>query len=436
MPDERVNPYAPPTGDVTAPPEETRLWAVTGGYLTVRNGAYLPPVDLEGDGSEAPLTPVVRQCALSFRRTDSSPAVVKFRGYISVASFDARMKRTRWRHFLTLLGVVALVVGWAGVKRGVELSNDDRIVKKGIGLAAGSAILGGLGLLSVFASGIWERLDIGVRCSGVRDGWFYLRGISPRSLSLLATRTWESPVVKTRQGYRFYSHRLPLGYLLRRHWLNPVALILIPILKARRSPLLESVHLHPSEDDRRPPEEGDTELLEQWRRETAGTEMEGWRAVSARTVGLPAGSMGLESVLYLSPDRTCAAGLLINRISNGKYSSRVRQTILRSWTEDRCILTTTPPSFPLHSPWIDRLKSHGPLPALLKSHRAHIGDRQTITLQSDQELYDLLVREFEEEAAVFREAGWQGPLEDMEVQEYAPRSSPRPPPYPEAANRS
>lgn len=434
MAEERVNPYAPPVGDVAAPPEHTHLWSVTGGYLAVRDGAFLPPVDLEGDGSEGPLTPVVRQCALSFRRTDGSPAVVKFRGFTSVASFNARAKRTRWRHFLTFFGLVALVAGWVATKHGVELSNDDRIVRKGIGLAAGGALLGGLGLLSIFASVVWERVDMGVRCSGVRDGWFFLRGVPHRSLASLAGRIWIGPVVKIRKVFRFYSHRLPLSFLLRNHWFNPIALILISILKARRSPLLESLHLHHSEDDPRPPEEGDAELREQWRRETAGTEMEEWSAVVAKTVAVPGGSMGLEWMLYLSPDRCCAAILMVNRISNGKHSSIVRQSILRSWTEDQCVLTTTPPCLPLHSPWIDRLKTRGPFPSLLKSHRAHVGSRQIITLQSDQQLFDLLAREFEEESAVYVAAGWQGPLEDMEVPEYPPQASPKPPPYPGAAN--
>ena len=100
MPKEAVNPYAPPTQDVSGVPAEARLWCVVDGYLAVRDGAILPPVDLEGDGRGDHLTPVVRQCSVSFRRVSGTPAAVRFRGYTSVASFRGRGTRTKVRNWM------------------------------------------------------------------------------------------------------------------------------------------------------------------------------------------------------------------------------------------------------------------------------------------------------------------------------------------------
>ena len=422
MAEEAVNPYAPPSVEVAAPPEKERLWSVVDGYLAVRDGAHLPPIDLEGDGSDGPLTPVTRQCALSFRRASRLP--------VSVASFNAKWKRTKWGPFVTFVGAFLMVIGYVGVEAGAKIGYADTRVGEAASFMLASAALGLVGLLFIIGLAIWHQLN-GVRCTAMRDGWFYLRGISPRPLARFAMRVGEAPIMRDRKVYRFYSYRLPLAFLVRRHWYNPLHVIVVAILKARRAPVLESLHLHPSEDSWRPPAQGDAELLEQWQKETKGTEMERWEAIGAKTIHLPSGAMQIELMTYLSADRKCAATIVINRISIGRYLAVVRQSVIRSWTDEQCIQTTTPPCIAIHSPWIDRLKVRGKLPHLLARHHAHVSNRQVWAVQNDEQLFELLAKESEEELAAFEAAGLQGPVEIMEIAEYPATSSPaKPPPYP------
>jgi len=430
MAEDAVNPYAPPSVEVSVPPEKEQLWSVVGGYLAVRDGAHLPPIDLEGDGSDGPLTPVTRQCALSFKRASGLPAVVKFRGYVSVASFNARWKRTKWGPLVTFVGAFLMVIGYVGVEAGSEIGYDDTRVGEAASFMLASAGVGVVGLLLIIGLAVWHQLR-GVRCFAMRDGWFYLRGISARSLARFSMRVGEAPIMRKRKVYRFYSYRLPLTFLIRRHWYNPLYVVVVAMMKARRAPALESLHLHPSEDSWRPPAQGDAELFEQWRRETKGTEMERWEAVGAKTIHLPSGAMQIELMSYLSADRKCAATILINRISIGRYSAVIRQSVLRSWTDEQCIQTTTPPCIAVHSPWIDRLKVRGKLPHLLDRHLAFVAGRTVIAVQNDEQLFKLLAKESEEELAAFEAAGLQGPVEVMEIAEYPATSSiAKPPPYP------
>ena len=159
-------------------------------------------------------------------------------------------------------------IGLFGLIGGIFLNN-----------AGSEAILGeafavdGLSIALIFGSSVWQMLDSGVRCRGTRDGWFYLKGISPASLAQFAARSEEAPVPRLRKVYRFYEHRLPLTVLLRNYWYNPWAVIFLAVLKARRSSALESLLLHHGEATGKPWSQGDPQLMEQWESETRGTEM-------------------------------------------------------------------------------------------------------------------------------------------------------------------
>lgn len=421
MPEETVNPYAPPTQDVSGVPAEARLWCVVDGYLAVRDGAFLPPVDLEGDGRGDHLTPVVRQCSVSFRRVSGTPAAVRFRGYTSVASFRGRGTRTKVRNWMSGIGLFGLIGG--------IFLND----------AGSEAILGeafavdGLSIALIFGSAVWQMLDSGVRCRGTRDGWFYLKGISPASLAQFAARSEEAPVPRLRKVYRFYEHRLPLTVLLRNYWYNPWAVIFLAVLKARRSSALESLLLHHGEATGKPWSQGDPQLMEQWESETRGTEMESWTGVGAAAICPPSGFSKLELLTYASPDRKFFATLMVNRVSNRALFREIRQAVIRSWTEGQCIQTCTPPCLPVCPPQIDRRKMKGNLPRLLAGHRAHAGERVLRPVAEGEELASLLAEEAGHETASLSAAGWLGPLETMEIPEYPVRWGP--PPFPAGAGR-
>lgn len=426
MADEVVNPYAPPAGDVVGAPDKEHLWCVVDGYLAVRHDAFLPPVDLEGDGSGGLLTPVVHHHVPKTRRKKGSPAVIKFRGYTSVASFEARAKRRKILSFLLLASWLLIVFGVITVRYGDRIARDDFRADIGIDIIYKGLAAIGTGFLMIVAGAVWRRFSARVRCCGMRDGWFYLRGVSPGSLSLFSMRSQETPVMVKRKAYRFFGHRLPLSFLIRKHRFNPFAILVFAIMKARRSPGMESIHLHHSEDVRRSPLDGDPALLEQWKRETAGTVMEDWRAIAAKTVHRPGGAMGIESLLFLSPDGKCSAVLMIHRFSNGRSTAVARQSVIRSWTEDRCLQTTTPSSLAIHSAWVDRLQAKGKLPRLLERHLAFVGERPLISIRSDEQLFELLAKEADEEYSTFEAAGFQSPVEVMELPEYsvASKSSP------------
>ncbi|QJE97139.1 hypothetical protein [Luteolibacter luteus] len=422
MAEKAVNPYAPPVEDVGSTPPQTHLWCVVDGFLAVRHNAFLPPVDLEGDSSGGLLTPVVHTHFQGNSRRNGSPARVRFRGYASVASFEKRVKRRQWITRLTLFGFLLFLGGMA---------SDQLPSHMAPAIALGKLVLI-IGLVALIVAIVWDKLPTDVRCHGARDGWFYLRGVSPRSLTRFSARSHETPVMVKRKTFRFFGHRLPFFSLIQHKRFNPVTILVVAFMKARRSPALESLHLHYSEEARRSPESADPALIEQWKKESEGTELAQWRAVSAKTLHLPSGSMGIESLLLLSPDGKRSLTLAIRRFSLGRTVSSARQIIFRSWTADGCIQTITPPCLPIESPRVDRIIAKGKLLRLLDRHMAHVGNRPLISIQSNEELYGLLDAETEEQYAASEAAGLQSPIEIMELPEYPAEARPRatPPPMP------
>lgn len=409
MAGESVNPYAPPVEDVGDEPSKEHLWCVVDGYLAVRHNAFLPPVDLEGDGSDGPLTPVIHTHFPKTRPRNGTPAQVKFRGYTSTSSFEKRAKRRQTITRLSCAGLMLFLIGMAS-------DYLPEHVPSAI-ITAGKFTLV-TGLVTIIVAVIWNRFPSGVRCRGERDGWFYLSGISPKSLAQFSARSHEGPVMVKRKAYRFFSHRLPLFTLIPHQRFNPFAILVVAIMKARRSPALESLHLHYSEEQRRGPDKGDPVLIEQWKKEAAGTELESWRAISAKSSHSASGFMKTESVIYLSPDGYHSAALSISRFSNGRATAINTRTVFRSWTESQCIQSTTPPCTPVHSRWIDRQECRGRLPRLLHRHLTFVADRPLIPIGSDAQLFALLEKELEEEYATLQAAGFQSPIEVMEFPEY------------------
>ena len=464
MPEEALNPYAPPLDEATAV-EPSHLWSVQGDYLLVRPGTQLPPVDLEGDGAE-PLTPVARRFSaiagggkgvliaflpsaviiflvvfakvafpgvglwvavivvLLLSRLLGKSAKVSVTamvwGYSSVKTLRTQARRNRWCRRLTALGLWLLVLSFGvviGGTRHISPTRHDSFPFDDVLEIFVPTLL--LSLVCLMTSAFWKALVPGLRCTAYRDGWLYLRGVPTRSLALLAGRAHEAPPVpRLRKVYKFYQYRLPLWLLIRNRWWNPWVVLFVSVLKARRSPKLERLHFHWSESSRRPAEEADPELVERWSEESEGTELASWTPLFAARNDSPQADMRMESLVHASPDRRHFSIMIVTRVVGPGYFLEVHQATLRSWTEDgRCFITSSPPTVAVGPENFDAEEVKGDLGKVSEAHFARLGNASVLAMPDEEALQRQLGLDAESQAAAYEAHGLQGSVEEMELRD-------------------
>jgi hypothetical protein len=385
VPEDALNPYAPPTEEV-ASTEVSGVWRVEGDYLVVREGTVLPQVDLDGRGSGGPLTPMIMKlpvpldgkgiavnviaalpmvgyavyqtmrggriswlwmmaiwlgASFLFRGVKVRTGPAHVFGYISVPAVRGITRRAKWRRRLNLallvsIGVVfPLLAAYPAMTRRYDQIFD--VVKLAGGMVAVTLVI----LLAVV---VWGEFDKGWRCPRFRDGWLWIKGFGPEALAGLGARAvGYVPVPVKRRVFKMRLDRMPVEFWRQIHGRGLFGRLrtwwLFSQLKGRP---LEQYAFHWSEREWLTPEEIDPELLAAWRSETAGTPLADWTLVHGERAASPAGWDEVNEAVFLSPDGRHAAVPAITRMVMDRKLKEIRETHFRSFTVDgRTIATGT-----------------------------------------------------------------------------------------------
>lgn len=453
MSDESVNPYAPPAEE-SAAAEIPGVWRVEGDCLVVREGAMLPPVDLDGRGAGGPLTPLmltlqppVSANALLFVaigvlalvgyhfisgnhvtwlgvigvsiviqfmsrgvKVRTAPALVF--GHLSVPAARAMSRRATWRFrlnclLLALLATMfALIFAFPLMPKGIR--HLDAIAAWGLGGF-------GLSLVLLLVVAFWSALDWRWRCSRLRDGWVWIKGLGPDALQHLAARAvGYQPVPVKRKVFKMRLDRLPAAFWRQVHGRGLLGALRTWWIKSRTKGPVERYGFHWSEREWLSPQEADPELLEAWRRETAGTPLADWPLVYAERTRSPAGCDQVNELAFLSPDGRHAAIPAITRVVNGRKLREIRETNFRSFTADGRIIAT------------GTVEAHGPFPAafhylvaegdpmhVAQAHFQHTSAQDLVRMDA-AELRRREELEMQLRHEAMEAAGIYGPIEEME----------------------
>ncbi|HEY1122129.1 MAG TPA: hypothetical protein VGE67_11040, partial [Haloferula sp.] len=388
MPEDTLNPYAPPVAaEPLATPEAGGLWMVHGDHLLVRDGARLPQVPLleEDDGSGLTtsnqafamasgksslmgLIPLgvaigvmmfvtttferlgLLEAALAFfvtsrllgRFMKTSRLMASIQCYLPIATLMKRASRDRWRSRMVTAGFACflLLIFGQRLERSFVHGSDDRYLWAlwfNLPMLAGS-----LGLFC--AALVWSAMDPWLRCVKQTGGWFYLAGVPGSSLAKLAGMSAEPPPSRIRKVYTLYQYRLPLGILMgpRR---NPLVVLVVAILKLLRSPALVRQNFHWSE--RRRGVQPDPDFAARLAKLRSMPEFASWQDLGCSRLEAPKGDLNLLTARFASPDRRHFCHVTLGQISKARVYVEVFQTDFRSWTADgRCLVTSSQTSFP------------------------------------------------------------------------------------------
>jgi hypothetical protein len=465
MPDQSLNPYAPPT-DSTVAPDPAQGWSVQGEYLLVRLGTILPPVSLEGEDDGGVLAPGVRRfqvisgggkgiavafipsllglgwfiyCKVNgldqyawlgvvaivvlarlFTGRIGGTVQVTVVGFFSVEAMRRR-KRRRFLVRLMLGAGLVLLFGTCGaliagipdyLSSGGRLSSLDELLAWVLpGVIAGTVL--------IFGAMLWSGAMQSLKCTAFREGCIYLRGVPVSSLLALAARSRDPlPEMRIRKVSKFYQYRLPFRVLLRNLWGHPWLALWLVIFKLSRSQRLVRLQFHWSERTTLPLSEADADLVERWRTASAGTFLESWRAITAERRDAPQGDLRVEILTYASPDWRHFASLVVTRVSAGTIFSEIHQSILQSWGEDgRFFFTSSPPLTFLLPDYFDTSEVRGSVAAVAEAHLARTAGESLLTVQGKEHLYRLYEQQSEDIAALYEARGFQSPPEEMELRD-------------------
>jgi hypothetical protein len=422
-----LNPYTSPAADV-GPEVATRNWMIRGSVLWVQDQAVLPPVDLEGHRSGGPLTPVMIKLQGAEAASEGEPARHRgARGYAAVPALRARTRRKRIRSLLIWICAVWLWYPLDATPAG-DINTSMGLLKEGLFLLGAL-----LPMPTVIALWIWGLLDRGVRCGRNNNGWYPISGVHPSALAALAHHGHERPAPMRRyKAYRIHGHRLPLRALItRKHRWNLAMWLLMLVFKTLRSPVLAQRHFHWSERIFEHPSRVDPEVKEDWRKMTAGTELESWtpRWAGFRDALLP-GIRSL-SLVMASPDGRFFATICRARVAVAGSLDENDEIQFFSWTADGRILETS--SMPIIEPLLeshDSREIRGSLKALWSAHQQRAGE-VAVPLRDDRDLRDRLDAFETDRCAVLEAAGILGPVEEVELP-WGNESLSGPPPMPKA----
>lgn len=406
-----INPYQPPVEEANES-SPTNTWSVSGKYLLVRPGALLPPVALDGHGTI--LTPVMWKFSV---------LAGKFLvwGFAPVEALRTRSRQHQMARILVRLGLcgllatlLAMTLTLSGFPGSVRLGAHPGDILWWLVPAVGISIL-----LLISAAGCSGHKP-GLRCVLFKGGWLYLKGIPPESLALLAVKSREPiPAARTRKVYTTYLHQLPLGSLLGNSKWNPWSAIRFALMKARRSPLLETLSFHVSERLTLPLSAADRDLLALWKKETSGSPLAEWTLVLANRLDAPQGYMRVEYVFYASPDWRHFASLTVRRIAVGDAFSESHNSILRAWGEDggSFFTSTFQPQheIPGNHNWA---VVKGPLPLIWETHAQRLEATPVRAARDLEEFVGWMEADAAESDMVEESLGLQSPVREMEVGDF------------------
>jgi len=466
MAEEAFNPYTPPAELAPPPPEPTGTWAVQGEHLLVRSGARLPEVDLEGQGGVEELVPALRSFIatqpgsrgmiaawvpitvmfawMAFSRlvldkggllvgaglsaltswllgrkgTTGGIVPCSITGYCSLTLLRKRAKRGKWLGFFSALGWAMLLSFLAGM----TLWDDWFVISASslsFELVFGSIILAAILILVPLVVKTYDRT---LRCTGYQDGWFHLRGVSFSSLARFSTLSnLPSPEPRMRTVYKVFQHRLPLANLTGKHRWNPRVLLILSILKAKRSPKLERLFFHRSEITRNPASAASPSLLERWQRESTDSSLATWTALYSERHDSPQGDMRTNVLILASPDRKHFADVVQFFVSNNQFFEEKFVLVLRSRTEDgRCFYTSTQPVLPFMPENSLREHREGSVEEVYRAHLARLGSIPLRAIHDDGELRSVIDAETDAEYELFESLGIQTPAYEMELADELP----------------
>jgi hypothetical protein len=466
MSEDTLNPYAPPTDQSVPENDPAQGWSVQGEYLLVRPGTILPPVSLEGEDTGGVLAPGVRRfqvisgggkgvavafipsmlglgwfiyCKMNgldqfawlgvvaiivlarlFTGRVGGTVQITVVGFFSVEELRRRKRRRFWIRLMLALGVVllfgtggALIIGLpAYLSSGGRVSSVDELLAWVLPAAIS-------GVLLIFGSMLWSSMMQSLKCTAFREGFIYLRGVPVSSLLKLEARSREPlPPLRMRKVSKLYQYRLPLRSLLWNLWGHPWLALWLVIFKLTRSQRLVRLQFQWSERTKLPLSKADPDLVQRWKEESAGTVLEGWRAVTAERRDSPQGDLRVELLTYASPDWRHFACLAVTRISAGTIFSEIHQSILQSWTEDgRFFFTTSPPMAFLLPDYFDSREVRGPLGAVYQVHLARTAGADLLTVGGKEHLFQLYEQQSQDIAALYEDRGLQSPPEETELRD-------------------
>jgi hypothetical protein len=457
VPEDALNPYAPPTEEVSST-ETPGVWRVEGDYLVVREGTMLPRVDLDGRGSGGPLTPMIMKLpvpmdgkgiALSagislpviaflfyqgawggkvsiywavgialvsqflFRgvKINSGPRFVF--GYISVPAVRGITRRAQWQRRLTMVLLVPMLVLFPLIAAYPLVTRRYDQVFEALKWAGGTV---GFALVSLLGVAIWKEFDKGWRCTRYRDGWLWVKGLGAQALADLGARAMGYvPVPVKRKVFKMRLERMPVEFWRQVHgrgffgrfrtwW----------FLSQTKGRPLEQYAFHWSERAWLAPEEVDAELLAAWRSETAGTPLADWALVYGERAASPVGWDETNEAIFLSPDGRYAAVPTVTRVVMDRKLKETRETHFRSFTTDgRTIATGTMAHLsPELGGFEFALAKGGPMQvAELHFERSA---KEDLVCMDPAEARRLEERELQMRHEAMEAAGIYGPLEEVE----------------------
>ena len=329
----------------------------------------------------------------------------------------ATARRDRWVKRLTLTGLAILggscgylIAGRYLFSSGARIWQDETL--------QWLLPMVGLALLILIVAAVWKSLKPDLRCTAYRNGWLYLRGVPYASLAALAAKASEPrPPLRKRTVVKFYQHRLPWSMLLGPHWLNPWLVFWLAIFKLGKSPRLERLRFAETRDEG--VREIDPELMERWREESAGTEMESWSLMTREYRDSPQGDLRVCSLSFASPDWMSFASLVVTRLSVMQAYAESHQSMIQSWTGDgRFIVTATPPAFFAIPSHVDCVEMKGSLAKLQQAHARRTSDLPLMQVHGEKHLRELFKRELETLNAVYEAQGFQSAPEEIELRDY------------------
>jgi hypothetical protein len=460
VPDDALNPYAPPTEEV-ASAHTAGAWRVEGDYLIVREGTVLPPVDLDGRGMRGPLTPValvlpvpvdskgmvfilipillilgvmiflnsmgiksfglpgfigmmvVVQVASRFMpraaQIRSAPAYVW--GSISVPALRRTTRRIGWRQGLTVLAMSPLLL--------IFVLSMATVVSASRSLRDFAEIGMGIFVVSVFfllCVAVWSTFDSGWRCVKARDGWVWIKGLGAHALAGLGAHGMVTlPATVKRRVFKIHLQKLPLSYWRTMNALRPIPWLQTLWTRWRRPALLERLCFHWSERRWLTPAQVDPELLADWTREIQDTPLAGWKIIHGEEMDSPGACVRAVEMVLLSPDGLHAAMPAISRVATGRRLQEIRETTFRSWTRDgRIIATGNTPFADIMPDEFDFMLVKGAPWRVAQAHFERTAAEELVAVDPT-ELRRREEHEMQRRHEATEEAGIYGPTEEMEM---------------------
>lgn len=421
-----ANPYAPPqVAELEA--HVSRCWLLQGDSLLVKDGAFLPRVDLETGFSEhegelrihkvthhrfsfgslftlllAFVSYWVTQSLFDFRIFPFFPLIwIFFFGFSRFTSLSGkgsklstvwffvdaqRYKRKIRRRYIRLavMAIAMLVLIPLFVLNSSNIDDFDTQI---------TLLFLGIGIF--FAIGIWHALDrFKLTLKHYSDDWLKIASIHPKARAFfedleMTERTMlaEEAIPKTRLVRTMYLYRLPLRMLLHTTR-NPLTMLSIVIMKFLRSKHLEQLFYDSSEASKCAVDALSTDVRDaaaQWLAQHPS-----WTLVGAAFLDSPMGNLLTETISLTAADR--ASVVLISQFTMPQTPRRNRlQYAIITWIGDgkNTVETYNCPYLALDDPQLLH-RTYAQPSGMLDEHMKHRIGHQFYFPRDTDEVYELL----------------------------------------------